>query len=113
MNCCRFCFHPLLLCALSSALALPALAENPLPMGDLHGAALREWRQASDANQFATASDLVERILNLHDPLALRPKARQVQACINRVAADFQQGSQAVADTAVACMAELGMLGKR
>ncbi len=109
MNCCR----PLLLCVFGLALALPAHAGTPLPMGDLHGAALRDWRQASDANQFATASDLVERILNLHDPLALRPKARQVQSCINRVASDFQQGSQAVADTAVACMAELGMLGKR
>lgn len=109
MNCCR----SLLLCVFGLALALPVRAGNPLPMGDLHGAALRDWRQANDANQFATASDLVERILNLHDPLALRPKARQVQACINRVAADFQQGSQAVADTAVACMAELGMLGKR
>lgn len=97
---------------LVSALCGVARAETPLPMGDLHGAVLREWRQASDGNQFATASDLVERILNMHDPIALRPKARQVQACINRVAGNFQQGSQSVADTAVACMAELGMLGR-
>ena len=89
-----------------------AFAATQLPMGDLHAAALREWRQASDANQFATASDLVERMLKLHDPIALRPRARQVQACISRVAGNFQQGSQAVADTAVACMAELGMLGR-
>jgi len=95
-----------------SCLCAAASAATPLPMGDLHAAALRDWRQASDVNQFATASDLVERVLNLHDPIALRPKARQVQACINRVAANFQQGGQAVADTALACMAELGMLGR-
>lgn len=82
------------------------------PSGDLHHASLREWNQAGEANKFATASDLVERILNLHDPIAIRPKARMVQACINRVAVDFQQGGQAVADTAVACMAELGMLSR-
>lgn len=80
--------------------------------GDLHRASLRDWNQASEANRFATTSDLVERILNLHDPLAVRPKARQVQACISRVATDFQQGGQAVADTAVACMAELGLLAR-
>lgn len=80
--------------------------------GDLHRASLRDWNQASEANRFATTSDLIERILNLHDPLAVRPKARQVQGCISRVAADFQQGGQAVADTAVACMAELGMLSR-
>jgi hypothetical protein len=82
------------------------------PVGDLHHASLREWNQAGEANQFATASDLVERILNLHDPIAIRPKARQVQACISRVAGNFQQGHQAVADTAVACMAELGLLSR-
>jgi hypothetical protein len=103
----------LALAAITAVPVLSAQAGTSLAVGDLHGAALRDWRQANDANQFATATDLVERILNLHDPIALRPKARQVQACINRVAADFQQGSQAVADTAVACMAELGMLGKR
>lgn len=80
--------------------------------GDLHRASLRDWSQAGEANRFATTVDLVERILNVHDPIAVRPKARQVQACISRVAADFQQGGQAVADTAVACMAELGMLAR-
>ncbi len=80
--------------------------------GDLHNASLRDWNQASEANRFATASDLVERMLNLHDPIAVRPKARMVQACISRVSANFQQGSQAVADTAIACMAELGMLSR-
>lgn len=82
------------------------------PGGDLHHATLRAWNLASEANRFATASDLVEHMLNLHDPIALRPKARQVQACISRVAVDFQQGGQAVADTAVACMAQLGMLAR-
>lgn len=81
-------------------------------VGDLHNASLRDWNQAADANRFATASDLVERILNLHDPIAVRPKARMVQTCISRVAGNFQQGSQAVADTAIACMAELGMLSR-
>lgn len=105
--------HPrVIACMALLACCGPVSAGAPLPVGDLHAGALRDWRQASDANQFATTSDLVERILNLHDPIALRPKARQVQACINRVAANFQQGSQAVADTAIACMAELGMLGR-
>lgn len=101
-----------LLCAvlLCSAAAAPAQKQGPL--GDLHNATLRDWNQAADANQFATASDLVERVLNMHDPIAVRPKARLVQACISRVAIDFQQGGQAVADTAVACMAELGLIGR-
>ena len=94
--------------AAASAIASP----QPTASGDLHHASLRDWNQAADANRFATASDLVERILNQHDPIAVRPKARMVQACISRVAADFQQGGQAVADTAVACMAELGMLSR-
>lgn len=76
----------------------------------LHGATLREWHTATAANQFATAADLVENVLNVHDPLATAPKARDVQACISRVARNFQSGSQMVADTAVACMAELGYL---
>jgi hypothetical protein len=102
--------------AMAAAAILPvglaAAAPRPEVMGDLHHASLREWRQASDGNQLATASDLVERILNLHDPLMVRPKAKLVQACITRVAASFQQGGQAVADTAVACMAEQGMLAR-
>lgn len=76
----------------------------------LHGATLREWHTATAANQFATAADLVENVLNVHDPLATAPKARDVQACISRVARNFQSGSQMVADAAVACMAELGYL---
>jgi uncharacterized hydantoinase/oxoprolinase family protein len=76
----------------------------------LHRATLREWHTATSANQFATVADLIENVLNLHDPLANAPKAREVQSCISRVARNFQSGSQMVADTAVACMAELGYL---
>jgi hypothetical protein len=78
--------------------------------GNLHRASLREWHQATSANQFATVADIVERILNTSDPVAVGPKARNVQSCINRVAGNFTQRSQLVADTAVACMAELGYL---
>lgn len=76
----------------------------------LHNATLRQWHTASSADQLATVADLVENVLNLHDPLATAPKAREVQACVSRLAANFQYGSQMVADTAVACMAELGYL---
>ena len=79
-------------------------------VGTLHRATLREWHQATSGNQFATAADIVERILNLRDPLSVAPKARDVRACINRVSNNFQLGSQTVSDTAVACMAELGLL---
>lgn len=103
---------PVLFVCLLATGATAAASAQQLPGGDLHNATLRVWSQASDANQFATTSDLVERILNLHDPIAVRPKARQVQRCISRIASDFQQGSQAVADTALACMAELGLLGR-
>jgi hypothetical protein len=85
-----------------------ALAESA--GATLHRASLREWHMATPADQFATVADLIENVLNLHDPLAVAPKARSVQACVNRVAANFQLGSQLVADTAVACMAELGIL---
>jgi uncharacterized membrane protein YgdD (TMEM256/DUF423 family) len=76
----------------------------------LHNASLREWHMATSADQFATVADLIENVLNLHDPLAVAPKARSVQACVSRVASNFQLGSQMVADTAVACMSELGLL---
>ena len=107
----RLSLHLIVRFCLAASVSAAALAQQG-PSGDLHHASLRDWNQAGEANRFATVSDLVERILNLHDPIAVRPKARQVQVCINRVAADFQQGSQAVADTAVACMAELGMLSR-
>lgn len=81
--------------------------------GTLHRATLREWHQAKAANQFATAADIVEGILQLRDPLAIAPKARDVQSCINRVSADFKRGLQTVADTAIACMAELGYLPRQ
>lgn len=76
----------------------------------LHRATLRQWHTATLADQLATVADLIENVLNMHDPLAVAPKARSVQACVSRVASNFQLGSQMVADTAVACMAELGYL---
>lgn len=85
-----------------------AAAQNNL--GTLHRSSLREWHTASPANQFATTADLVERVLNIKDPVAAAPKARNVQACISKVAANFLLGSQMVADTAYACMGELGYL---
>ena len=78
--------------------------------GTLHGSTLRDWHAASAANQLITVADIVERVLNLRDPLAVAPKARAVQSCINRVSNNFKLRSQMVTDTAVACMAELGYL---
>jgi hypothetical protein len=78
--------------------------------GTLHGSTLRDWHAASAANQLITVADIVEKILNLRDPVAVAPKARAVQSCINRVSGNFKLRSQMVADTAVACMAELGYL---
>ena len=78
--------------------------------GTLHGSSLREWHAASAANQLITVADIVEKVLNLRDPLAVAPKARAVQSCINRVSNNFKLRSQMVTDTAVACMAELGYL---
>ncbi|MES2759012.1 MAG: hypothetical protein V4693_16685 [Pseudomonadota bacterium] len=78
--------------------------------GTLHGASLRDWHAASAANQLITVADIVEKVLNLRDPLAVAPKARAVHSCINRVSNNFKLRSQMVADTAVACMAELGYL---
>jgi hypothetical protein len=79
-------------------------------LGTLHRSTLREWHQASPANQFATTADLIERVLNIKDPVAAAPKARNVQSCISRAAANYLLGSQMVADTAYACMGELGYL---
>ncbi len=78
--------------------------------GTLHGATLRDWHAASASNQLATVADIVGKFLNLRDPLAVAPKARAVQSCINRVSGNFKLRSQTVADTAIACMAELGYL---
>jgi hypothetical protein len=78
--------------------------------GTLHRATLRQWHMASSADQFATVADIIEKVLNVRDPLAVAPKARDVQACVSRLSNNFLMGSQMVADTAVACMAELGYL---
>ena len=98
---------------LALALYCSGAASYGAGSGTLHRATLREWHQANSANQFATAADIVEGILNLRDPLAVAPKARDVQSCVNRAAANFQLGMQTVADTAIACMAELGYLPRR
>jgi hypothetical protein len=98
---------------LALAIAYGGAAAQPTVGGTLHRATLREWHQATIGNQIATAADLVESILNLRDPVAIAPKARDVQSCINRVAYNFKNGSQMVADTAIACMAELGYLPRR
>jgi hypothetical protein len=78
--------------------------------GTLHRSSLREWHQATAANQYATTADIVERYLNIRDPIELGPKVRDVYTCINRVSANFKQRNQAVSDVAYACMAELGYL---
>lgn len=78
--------------------------------GTLHWATLREWHQATSVNQLMTVADIVGRFLNISDPVALAPKARDVQGCINRVAENFKLRSQTVADTAIACMAQLRYL---
>lgn len=96
-----------ILLALALACGSAAAQSN---LGTLHRSTLREWHQASPANQFATTADLVERVLNIKDPIAAAPKARNVQACISRVAANYLLGSQMVADAAYACMGELGYL---
>lgn len=98
---------------LALALYCGSAAAQQTVGGTLHRATLREWHQASIGNQIATAADLVESIINLRDPVAIAPKARDVQSCINRVADNFKNGSQMVADTAIACMAELGYLPRR
>jgi hypothetical protein len=99
--------------ALALALHCSLAAAQGTVSGTLHRATLREWHQANPANQFATVSDIVEGILNLRDPLAIAPMARDVQACISRISANFTRGNQAVTDTAIACMAELGFLPRR
>ena len=98
--------------ALVLALAIVSSAEaaDVVVGGTLHGATLRDWRAASSANQLATVADIIEKFLNLRDPLAVAPKARAVQSCVSRVAANFTRGAQTVADTSIACMAELGYL---
>lgn len=87
-----------------------AAADTESNLGTLHRSSLREWHQATPANQFATVVDLVQRVLNIRDPIEAAPKARNVQSCISRVAANYLLGSQMVADTAYACMGELGYL---
>jgi hypothetical protein len=81
--------------------------------GTLHRATLREWHHATAANQYATAADIVEKVLNINDHLSSAPQAREVQGCINRVSTNFALRSQLVFDAAIACMAELGYLARR
>src|SRR3954469_19114921 len=88
--------------ALALVLYCTGAAAQGTVSGTLHTATLREWHQANAANQFATVADLIEGILNLRDPLSVAPKARDVQACVNRVAANFKLGHQTVSDTALA-----------
>lgn len=92
------------------ALCSGAACAETVPGGTLHRSTLREWHQADPANQRATAADIVERFLNIRDPLALAPKARDVHSCICQVSANFKERNQTVSDTALACMAKLGYL---
>ncbi|GJI97033.1 hypothetical protein RugamoR57_37510 [Duganella caerulea] len=80
--------------------------------GTLHRATLSEWTASTSSNQLATLADIVGKTLSLRDPVAVRPMAEQVQACINVVAANKKMGTQPVADTAVGCMFQLGYLPK-
>lgn len=86
-----------------------AVAEDTIG-GTLHRASLRDWHQATAANQFASVADIVEKMLGINDRLTVAPKARAVQACINQKSANFSLRSQLVFDTAIACMAKLGYL---
>lgn len=79
----------------------------------LHRASLRDWHQATSGNQFATVADIVEKMSGNNDHLTVAPKARDVQACINQISANFSLRSQTVFDTAIACMAKLGYLPRR
>ncbi|MEO7494093.1 MAG: hypothetical protein ABIT83_06415 [Massilia sp.] len=94
---------------LSLVICAPVGADEFLG-GTLHSASLRDWHLASSQNQLATLGDIVGRMLNIGDPVELRTRTLAVQACINRVAGNFTLRSQSVADTAIACMAELGYL---
>ena len=96
---------------LSLVLSAPVGADEFLG-GNLHGASLREWHTASSQNQLATLADIVGRMLNIGDPIILKTKTLEVQSCINRVARNYTLRSQSVTDTALACMAELGYLGR-
>ena len=80
------------------------------PNAALHGESLRTWRTESTRDQLATISDIVVKILNISDPIEARNKARTVQGCVNKVAADFVSGERRVADVAVMCIAQLGYL---
>jgi hypothetical protein len=78
--------------------------------GDLHRSTLREWSRATASNQLATLADIVGKTLKMRDPDAVKPKALEVQACVNVVARNAKLSSQPVADTAVGCMFQLGYL---
>lgn len=78
--------------------------------GTLHRATLSDWRASTGSNQLATLADIVGKTLDIRDPVAVRPMAEQVQACINVVASNKKMGTQPVADTAVGCMFQLGYL---
>lgn len=80
--------------------------------GTLHRAMLSDWRASLGSNQLATLADIVGKTLNLRDPVAVKPMAEQVQACVNVVAANKKMGAQPVADAAVGCMYQLGYLPK-
>ena len=85
-----------------------AAAEESLT-GTLHRGTLRDWHQATSANQLATRPTSSS-ASSTSAILSSAPKARDVQSCINRVSANFALRGQLVFDTAVACMAELGYL---
>jgi hypothetical protein len=93
---------------LSLVLSAPCLGEERFLGGTLHGASLREWHTASSQNQLATLADIIGRMLNIGDPMVLKTRSMAVQSCMNRVASNYALRSQAVSDTALACMAELG-----
>jgi hypothetical protein len=92
------------------ALACASASAQFEPNAALHGESLRAWRTEPARDQLATITDIVVKILNISDPIEARDKARSVQGCVNKVAADFMAGERRVADVAVMCIAQLGYL---
>lgn len=79
--------------------------------GTLHGATLKEWREASYSNRLATAADIVaatasNRRISIHSTESLRRHAEELEKCISATAATSHPAidNQLTKEVAAACI---------
>lgn len=97
---------------LAGAFVSPTVASEWYVGGNLHRSNLATWSSASDQNRLATSADYTTAMLDGRkdwDSLEeVKVWAKQLQVCIDEVAADRSLGSVSTSEVAASCAIVLG-----